>query len=69
VNASILLGYTEATGGVRTASGVGRGQDHSREADLVLFLVIQTHSSRRDDALGYDSIVMSSSSLHVRSAS
>ena len=52
MNTSILLGYTEAKCGVCTASGVGRGPDHSREADLGLFLVIQTHSSRRDDASG-----------------
>ncbi len=50
MNASTLPEYAEAKDGVRTASGVGRGPDHSREADLVLFLVIQTHSSRRDDA-------------------
>ena len=40
-------GSRETIGGLRGASGVGRGPDHSREADLVLFL---THSSRRDDA-------------------
>ena len=50
MNASILLGYTEAMRRRPQASGLGRGPDHSGEADLVLFLVIQTHSSRRDDA-------------------
>jgi hypothetical protein len=50
VNASILLGYTEAMRRRPQASGLGRGPDHSGEADLVLFLVIQTHSSRRDEA-------------------
>jgi len=50
VNDSTLPGYTEAMS--RRLHGFGRwcGPDHSREADLVLFLVIRTHSSRCDDA-------------------
>src|SRR6266851_4058194 len=34
----------------RDASGVLSPTLHFREADLGLFLIIQTHSSRRDDA-------------------
>lgn len=49
-NASILLGYTEAIRRRPHGLGRGRGPDHSRDVDLVLFLVIKTHSSRRDDA-------------------
>jgi hypothetical protein len=48
VNDSILLGNRKPKDGVRKASGVGRDPDHSGEADLALFPVIQTHSSRRD---------------------
>jgi hypothetical protein len=49
---SILLGYTEA---IRrrphTASGIGRGPDHSREADLVLLR--EPKSTRGARALPY----------------
>ena len=45
MNASILIWYTEAIR--RRLHSFGRW---SRPADLVLFLVIQTHSSRGDDA-------------------
>ena len=44
MNVSILLGYTEAMRRRPQASGLGRGPHHSGEADLVLFLVIQTHT-------------------------
>ena len=43
-------GMRKPNGGVRDASGVLNPANHFREADLVLFLVIQAHSSRRDDA-------------------
>jgi hypothetical protein len=35
-------------GGVRDASGVLNPANHFREADFVIFLVIQAHSFRRD---------------------
>lgn len=46
MNNIILMGHAEAKGGVRDASSVLSPASHSRVADLTLFLVIQTHSSR-----------------------
>jgi hypothetical protein len=45
-------GTRKPTGGVRKASGVLSPANHFRETDWALFPVIQTHSSRRDDASG-----------------
>src|ERR1039458_2176230 len=45
-----LRDHVAKNGSVRDASGVLNPANHFREADLVLFLVIQAHSSRRDDA-------------------
>ncbi len=50
MNDSILLWYLEAEGRCPGRIGVLSPLNPSGEADWALFLVIRTHSSRRDDA-------------------
>ena len=50
MNDSTLPGYAEAKRRRPQGFRVGGVPDHSGEAELALFPVIQTHSSRRDDA-------------------